>query len=240
MKKPKTGNPQLENGYTKIVDELLEEIISNRKLLTEKGQVFFAVLRLTYGWGEKKAKISNKQIQELTGLNAPNTSRTKKALIKAKVITCDNNSKKNPEIGINKRYKEWELSPVIKKGVITHDNKKLSPMIRKVITDDNSSIYIETIDITETEKPKTSELKPIFEIEKQEITDIIISTLDKATFEKWIKHLEWAGKKSDVIFLASDNKKKLMWISENVLDKINVELKNILNKSIELLLIDKE
>ena len=47
-----SGAPQLENGYTRIADELLEAL-SAARLGGGHFRVVFAVMRLTYGYGLK-------------------------------------------------------------------------------------------------------------------------------------------------------------------------------------------
>jgi len=61
------ANPQVENGHTRIANELLEAIckfISNPSFL----RIGFMVIRLTYGWGRKEAEINIKSLSTKIGL----------------------------------------------------------------------------------------------------------------------------------------------------------------------------
>ena len=46
------SSPQLENGYTKIANEILESIIKARITASEKDILIF-VIRKTYGYGKR-------------------------------------------------------------------------------------------------------------------------------------------------------------------------------------------
>lgn len=166
MRNPKyKGNPQIEEGYTKFSNELLESILKKEpKLLTESGRVFFAIIRLIYGYNEKSKYIKNQQIQELTDMKPPNVTRSLNALMESNIIIRDN---KNGETRINKHYREWELSRMIKNKVITRDNSKLSPVITRVITRDNPLIYKENLKKNIKERgAKKPPLRSIPEIKK--------------------------------------------------------------------------
>jgi phage replication O-like protein O len=61
-------SPQLENGYTRIANELLEAMAKAFPGKAE-GQVLFAILRKTFGWRKKEDDISISQIVGMTGLS---------------------------------------------------------------------------------------------------------------------------------------------------------------------------
>ena len=137
-------SPQLENGYTKIANEILDAFARYR-IPGEQMQCVFYIFRRTYGWGEKLAKIKLKHFVENTRMSKPAVSRALKSLKDKKIIIVikkDNES--HSTYGINKRYKEWK--PLSKKitlskkimTVIKKDNEALSkkiipPYIKKVI-----------------------------------------------------------------------------------------------------------
>ncbi len=53
------GNPQVEDGYTRIAHELLEALI-RAKIPREQVQIFLAICRCSYGVkGRKKTKPLN-------------------------------------------------------------------------------------------------------------------------------------------------------------------------------------
>ena len=62
------SRPQLEDGYVRIANELLEAIIraplSKRELM-----IVLAVVRKTYGYGKKTDDISLSQLAQMTGVD---------------------------------------------------------------------------------------------------------------------------------------------------------------------------
>jgi len=79
------GNPQIEDGYVKIADELAEAFARYR-ISGEEWQVLWAILRKTYGWNKKEDWISLSQFQELTGIKRPNIIRALKKLIQKNIV----------------------------------------------------------------------------------------------------------------------------------------------------------
>lgn len=75
----KRGNPQLENGYTKIANELLEGILLS-DLTKDEMKITFAIIRQTYGYSRKIATISISLFQKLTGLDRRNVVRAINAM----------------------------------------------------------------------------------------------------------------------------------------------------------------
>jgi phage replication O-like protein O len=97
--------PQLENGYTKISNELLEAIIKIKIASNEKS-ILLAILRKTYGWGKKEDKISYTQLENLTGLNRSNVNKGIKALV-AKMILVAKQQPSGNIYQIQKDYSRW-------------------------------------------------------------------------------------------------------------------------------------
>jgi phage replication O-like protein O len=99
------GNPQLDDGFVRIANELYEAI--NRFSFSGRQQkVMYAVIRKTYGFGKKSDVLAQSQIAEMTGLAKPNVCRTIKELLSMKAIEIDSTSYTHT-ISINKKYNEW-------------------------------------------------------------------------------------------------------------------------------------
>ena len=62
------ANPQLENGYTRIANEILEELAKFPFNGSQLRMILF-LLRKTYGYRKKTDKISLSQWEKGTGLN---------------------------------------------------------------------------------------------------------------------------------------------------------------------------
>lgn len=95
------GIAQLEDGYTKIANELMEGFCF-LTMSTNEAKVIFAILRKTYGYHKKRDRIALSQLALLTRLQKSHISRTIKGLITRRIVTVHGN-----EIGINKDITQW-------------------------------------------------------------------------------------------------------------------------------------
>jgi len=119
------ANPQKENGYTAIANEIMDALIKYR-LPGEQTKCLLFIIRKTYGFNKKEDMISNSQFVRATGLNKGNVSRAIKGLINKKlVIKIDN--KRIPSYRFNKHYKTWKVLSK-KQPVIKIDNSELSKL----------------------------------------------------------------------------------------------------------------
>lgn len=122
------ANPQIENGYTQIANELLDALCSFR-IAGEVRLVFDSIIRKTYGFHQKEDHIANSQIVKLTKMSRQAVSRSLKVLIdKRLVIKTDDNNPKGHKLKINKNFEEW--IPFVNKTV---DNKKVKKVSSKQI-----------------------------------------------------------------------------------------------------------
>ena len=97
------ANPQIENGFTKISNELLEAVI--RKHMSDyEHRIFWLIVRKTYGYNKKSDWISQTQIVEETGILKQHVSRTIKKLYDKNMIMKVEN-----KLAIQKDYDLWEL-----------------------------------------------------------------------------------------------------------------------------------
>lgn len=102
-------SPQLENGYVKIANEIIEALAKIR-IPGECCQVLWVIFRKTYGWNKKEDMISFSQISEATGIKRPHVSRAISKLIDMRVVTKNGNSGIN-KYRFNKVYGEWQALP---------------------------------------------------------------------------------------------------------------------------------
>ena len=104
-KKPTRG-PQVEDGYTKVANELLESVMAAPLTLREM-RVVMAVIRVTYGWNRKQARLTGGLLAKLTGLPETIASKTLAGLIAKRVVLRLGGSRS--PISLNKHAEEWEL-----------------------------------------------------------------------------------------------------------------------------------
>ena len=116
------ANPQIDNGYTKIANEVIEALAKTR-IPGECMQVLWTIFRKTYGWNKKEDMISFTQISQMTGIKRQHVSRAISKLIDMKIVTKNGNSSINL-YRFNKHYEEWVLLP--KK--VTVLPKKVTPV----------------------------------------------------------------------------------------------------------------
>jgi len=101
------ANPQLENGYVRIANELFEAMgkypFSGAEL-----KILIVIIRLTYGWGLKQNVISFSKIAYLSSLDARYIKRVVKRLVQDKVLIKYKHQRNNI-LGVNKDYLSWRL-----------------------------------------------------------------------------------------------------------------------------------
>lgn len=106
--------PQVEDGYTRIANELLDEIIrhpfSKRQI-----KVLLAVVRQTYGYNRKSHAMSYSVLADATGLFRRHVISTVAELAEAGVLVVEGsgvvrNGGELKAVGVNKRYTEWRVT----------------------------------------------------------------------------------------------------------------------------------
>jgi len=132
------ANPQLENGYTRLANELLDNIV-RMPLTPYEFKVILFVIRKTDGYQKKMNNITNSQIVKGTGIYKSNVSRTISKLLNRRMLI-----RIGKLIGVQKDYELWlpKLSQqiTIDTKVISqdnNDNNQLPGQMTKVISADN-------------------------------------------------------------------------------------------------------
>lgn len=129
MKESKS--PQLENGYTRIANEIMDELCRFR-MAGEARQVLDFIIRKTWGFNKKEDKISNSQIVEGTGLSKGRASLYLSQLIIHRIVTKSGN-----KLCLNKDYSKWVSFKKLPK-VVT--NKSLPKVVTPVTKSGNKSL----------------------------------------------------------------------------------------------------
>lgn len=105
------ANPQKENGYVAIANEIMEALCKTR-ISGEARQILDTIFRKTYGFNKKKDEISISQFCRHTNLKKPTVVRAINKLIRMKVIIVIKNDNGSPNVySINKNFDEWEPLP---------------------------------------------------------------------------------------------------------------------------------
>ena len=109
-------SPQLERGYIRIANKIMDALISHR-IPGNEMQCLLYLLRRTYGWNKKQASISYCEFGCATGLSKRNVIRAIKSLIEKRVILLvgvkndthaeDDQDCRANAYKLNKNYSEW-------------------------------------------------------------------------------------------------------------------------------------
>ena len=95
------ANPQLEDGHTRIANELLDQLACLH-LSPNQWQVVLFIIRKTYGYRKKMDHITNSQIVKGTGIYKTHVSRTIRELVNRRIFT-----RVGKLIGLQKDYELW-------------------------------------------------------------------------------------------------------------------------------------
>lgn len=100
------ANPQLEDGYTKISNELLDALY-RVKLSPYEMRVALYVIRKTYGYNKKSDTISLSQFEKDIGIDRRHIHRAIKKLVPKQVLGAYRGDKNVISYYIKKDYTKW-------------------------------------------------------------------------------------------------------------------------------------
>ena len=136
MSSRQSPSPKLEDGYTRIANELIEAIAC-AGFTANQHAVLWVILRKTYGYNKKSDDISLSQIAEMTGIDRSNVRRALISLSAQQVIIRSNGVHSN-KISLNKNYAQWgggkttpggvKVTPVDSGGKATPGGVKVTPV----------------------------------------------------------------------------------------------------------------
>lgn len=102
------ANPQKENGFTSIANDLLENL-AKVQIAGNLWRLLITVIRQTYGWGCKVDRISVTQFEQKTGLKRWHVVRGLNALIAMNMITVEKKSARKIYYGFQKDFDQWKI-----------------------------------------------------------------------------------------------------------------------------------
>jgi phage replication O-like protein O len=181
------GNPQIEDGHTRIANELLEAItrfdFSKRQL-----KVVLFVIRKTYGYNKKADQMSISQISAGTGLNHSATVNAVAELVELGVVSKQYGQHAQL-IGLIKQYQSW--------GVVSNQHPSIKTTIRGVSKQQLGSIKT----IPTKDKPKNNTKRNI--PDDFGISERVIKWAEKNGYSNLESHLEnfiFASKKKAYLY----------------------------------------
>lgn len=107
-------NPQKENGYTPICNELLEVIYSKPFNATQL-KILLVICRYTYGFSRKKHSLSENFIARAANISKRYISSELNKLIEQKVITLvsPHTDISSRVLSLNKHYDKWGCRTIV-------------------------------------------------------------------------------------------------------------------------------
>ena len=139
---------QLKNGYTKIVNNLLEQFFI-RDFSPIQLRILLMLIRFSYGCNKKTAKIKPQNLFNTAYVYECDIKRELKHLERNKVITCDYEEK---VFSLNKNFDEWKIS-----FHKLFDEEKFSKLLHINLSCGQSKNFVDNKEIEEAEEAETEE-----------------------------------------------------------------------------------
>ncbi|MFB6800429.1 replication protein [Peribacillus butanolivorans] len=133
------ANPQTENGYTRIANELLEQIMKHR-LNGTQFRIVLAIWRYTYGFRRTEHSLPLSYLAMKIEASKGQTQKALDQLIQKKIITITEfDIKGGRKLGVNKNYEEWDSNEtLVPAGIETKSVKPKKGAKKKVYDEDNT------------------------------------------------------------------------------------------------------
>lgn len=107
------ANPQKEDGYVGIANELYEAIYMHYDFTKRQLKVISTIIRFTYGWNRKECTLSLREIERETGINFQHIYPTINELAKQGVIIISAEANGARKYKLNKNYEEWGVTKTV-------------------------------------------------------------------------------------------------------------------------------
>jgi phage replication O-like protein O len=108
------ASPQVEDGYTKLSNELLEAIIDAGFTRREYTIVLY-LIRQTYGYHRKKSYVKIKDVCDATSMDFSDICKTLKELVRKKIVKQEKHGRFYT-YSIKKDYEQWLIPEWANKG----------------------------------------------------------------------------------------------------------------------------
>ena len=128
------GNPELDEGFTQIANELLTALAKAQMQGTITGReraVIDFIIRSTYGYRKENASLRTSFIAKELETTSYNISKILKRLQEKNIIVRDGD-----EIAFNKHYNDWKTVK-LPNHFATSGNKTLQPVATDIATSGN-------------------------------------------------------------------------------------------------------
>jgi len=120
-------SPQLENGYTRIANELLTAFYEH-DFTKRQQRLLLCIVRKTYGFQKKQDDMTITQLSNETGISRPHCCTTVNELFELNVIK-KTKGKRGQIIGINKKFSSWGVTNSV---TVKQDQQKRAAVTKTV------------------------------------------------------------------------------------------------------------
>lgn len=143
---------QLEDGHTRINNEVLEQLVKWGLLASEYKIIFF-VIRKTWGWGKKEDIISLTQFEKNLNLSRHTVIDTIRNLVSSKLLVKRSIlGRQEISYSFNKYYNQWlvQAAPPVQNKMPTSAKERLKLVKRsahtKETTKENKKGYLKFLE----------------------------------------------------------------------------------------------
>lgn len=130
-----------DDGYTRIANELLEAALCT-ELTVRQLKIVLAVIRKTYGFNKKTDRITNTQIEKMTGIHHTHICKAKNELLDRHILVMVGR-----EMGVNKVVSEW-------KNAVSQNSKTLANSANKTLANSANDRVPSQLNTKDTLKDK--------------------------------------------------------------------------------------
>jgi len=137
------AKPDIENGFTRIANELLEALVACRDMSGSEMRLFLFLVRATYGYRRKEAEITVEEIKSATGLPRASLYRVRDELVRRRMVSFEEVGRGAAIYRINKDWEQWEADVCLTDETsLSHTRDKpgenVSRMRQVCLTDETS------------------------------------------------------------------------------------------------------
>jgi phage replication O-like protein O len=195
------ASPQLDNGYTKIANEILDALISHR-LSGQEYQVTLYIIRKTYGFQKKCDYISMGQIAKATGIVRTKICKLLNNLYAKNIIGVVQKGNSVVQKGntplnclyFSKDYELWKTLPK-KVGVVQKGNTMCGTIVQQGVVQKDNKGVVQKGTHKRKKETLTKEIKHIYgEFKNVKLSSEqyqkLIAKLGDAKTQDWITTLD--------------------------------------------------
>lgn len=185
------ATPQLEDGYTRIANDLFEAVIAF-DFSKRQSKIVFAIIRKTYGFQKKTDVISLSQFTAMTGLGKAGVSKALAELFDLGVVVYGISGKQRT-VGLNKNYSKWGLLPKQSEVAKTATHPKVTKTTTDGCQNDNKKVAKTT---TTKEKKEITKEKGQGELLRHQPKKLpkrkaALKELDPSEYPDWLDVDAW-------------------------------------------------